>query len=165
VRPFIDAVQNAGAVLGGGGPGLRIQIRIQAAVEAFEDQARVHLGGHRRGGAAPRHAVLIDATVAGVAATHGAGGFASQFEGGEAGLGADRLGRHLVHRNAELNVGAGGLFGTHAGQIGAAGAGVVATAAFSGVVRHAGQHEHILAEGFEGLEGFTIPRIRLEKRY
>ena len=121
MRPFIDAVQNAGAVLGGGGPGLRIQIRIQAAVEAFEDQARVHLGGH--------------------------------------------LGRHLVHRNAELNAGAGGLFGTHAGQIGAAGAGVVATAAFSGVVRHAGQHEHILAEGFEGLEGFTIPRIRLEKRY
>ena len=83
--------------------------RRTGAEEPLEHQARIGLGrdGHR--GIAPRQVELIGAGIAGIAVARLPHAVAGELQRGKPGQVADPLGRHLVDRDARVDVGAGRL--------------------------------------------------------
>ena len=141
----VAAAEALGALLGIAGP-----------EEPLEDRAGIRLGGHRLVFGPPRQVELVGAGVAGIAGAGLADTVGGKLEGRQAGLVADGLGGDLVDRDAEVDVGAGGLAGAAAGEEGGDAAGVVAgaVAAVGGVLLlEAGVDLEVPAVGLHRLEG------------
>ena len=98
------------------------------AEEPLEDEPRIGLGRHGQRGRAPRQVELVGARIAGVAVARLPHAVAGQLQRGEPREVADPLGRHLVDRDAGVDVGAGGLLDPDAGQERPAGPRMVAGA-------------------------------------
>ena len=95
---------------------LAAQVEVLAALarragteEPLEDQPRIGLGRHRHRRTAPRQVELVGAGIAGIAVARLAHAVAGELERRKPRQVADPLGRHLVDRDAGVDVGAGRL--------------------------------------------------------
>ena len=128
---------------------------VVGAEQPLERHARVRLRRHRGRVRAPRDAVGVGAAVARVAVADGARLLAAELKRGEPGLVAHRPRRHLVDRDAVVDVRTGGLARVDARQVRAAGARVVARPVAERVavlVGEAGDDHDPLAIGLERLQ-------------
>jgi hypothetical protein len=151
---FADEIEDAAARAHPLRPRRRIEARVDAE-QPLEHRPRVGLGRLRRRLAAPRQAVRVGAAVAGVAVADDAGVLAAELDRTEPRLRADLAGRDLVHRDAVLDVGAGGLAAVDPGQEHGAGPGMVARAIAERVavdVLEAGEHQHPILHRRQRLE-------------
>ena len=94
--------------------------------EPLEHQPRIGLGRHRDRGVAPRQVELVGTGIAGIAVARLAHAVAGELQRGKPRQVADALGRHLVDRDARVDVGAGRLLDPDARQERSARPGMVA---------------------------------------
>ena len=129
--------------------------RRAGAEEPLEHEPRIGLGRHGDRGIAPRQVELIGARVAGIAVARLPHAVAGELQRGKPGQVADPLGRHLVDRDARVDVGAGRLLDPDARQEGPARPRVVArpVQAADGVeVVQPAQHLDLLLDLLERLQ-------------
>ena len=129
------------------------------AEQPLEHDPRVVLGRERRRRARPRQRVHVDAGVAVLALPAEEVQVDGQLQRRLRRVFADVRGGNLIRGDAVADVGAGGLAGLDAGEVGGGGAGVAAAAAGVGVAE-AGDDGDVVAVAGEGLEDLRHVEVR-----